>query len=87
LAARPHLRQRCETILDVLEQDIADGVTADQAEAPARDQVRALGQERLHDWAVRSAAPATDRALVQQPHTIKDRKKNSAGSRPLAASR
>jgi hypothetical protein len=87
LAARPHLRQRIETILDTLERDIANGVTADEAEAHAREQVRALGQELLQDWAGRSAQQAATRAAAQHPQSIKHRKKNSSGIAPSASSK
>ena len=86
LAARPQLRQRVETILDVLEQDLASGVTADQAEAHAREQVRALGQELLQDWAGRSAEQAARRARTEHPQAIQHRKKNSTGIPPSALS-
>ena len=82
LAAHPPLRQRVEAILDIVERDIQDGGTADEAELRVRDQTRALAQEVLQCWAGGAATHATQHALAHEPHAIRHAKKKSAGTRP-----
>ena len=65
LAARPGLRRRVEAILDVAERDGASGCTADEAEAHAIEQVRALGLELMQGWAAEATEVATKRACWQ----------------------
>jgi len=49
--SRPHLRRRLLMIADMVDQAVAEGCTAHEAEARAIEQIRKLGQEVLKDWA------------------------------------
>src|SRR5438067_9446742 len=62
-ANRPRLRERLFTIADMIDQAVAEGCTAHQAEARAMEQVRQLGNDVLTDWAEKSEQAA--RGLAQ----------------------
>jgi hypothetical protein len=53
LEAHPALKARIMRILDVAENSAGDVTRADDAEQRAIDELRALGQELLHDWGQR----------------------------------
>jgi endonuclease/exonuclease/phosphatase family metal-dependent hydrolase len=61
-ANRPHLRRRLLGIADMIDQAIAEGCTADEAEARAIAQIRQLGNEVLTNWAQESEADAVAKA-------------------------
>jgi len=48
---RPHTYRRLQEIADQMDQAIANGATADEAEAMAIEQIQKLGGEMLADWA------------------------------------
>jgi len=75
-ANRPHLRRRLLTIADLIDQAVAEGCTAHQAEARAIEQIRKLGQEVLLDWAEKSESNACQQAQAENPKLIKYGKKN-----------
>ena len=50
-AKRPHTYKRLQEIADQMDQAIAEGATADEAEAMAIEQIQKLGGEMLTDWA------------------------------------
>jgi hypothetical protein len=66
-ATRPHLRRRLLMIADMIDQAVAEGCTAHEAEARAIEQIRKLGQEVLTDWAEKSELDARQHAQVQNP--------------------
>ena len=74
-ATRPHLRRRLWMIADMIDQAVAEGCTAHQAEARAIEQIRKLGQEVLSDWAERSELSARDQAQAKNPKLINYGKK------------
>jgi len=84
LAAHPPLRRRVEALLDIVEQDIVSGCTADEAETHVREQLRVLGQESLQHWAEGANAQAEADLRAQHPQARAHRKKNSTGSPPTA---
>src|SRR5258708_18139981 len=66
-ATRPQLRRRLLLIADMIDQAVAEGCTAHEAEARAIEQIRQLGQEVLTDWAERSEPDARQRAQAENP--------------------
>lgn len=79
LAKRPHVLARFQAIADMMDQAVAAGCTADEAERQAIEQVQMLGRELLGDWAQEQQAGSLTRALAQHPQAIKHIKKKSAG--------
>jgi hypothetical protein len=77
LANRPRLCRRLSDILDMIDQAVAEGCTAHEAEARAVEQIRKLGNEVLGDWAEKSEADAVAKAREQNPKLRPYRKKNS----------
>ena len=77
LSNRPQLHRRFSDILDMVDQAVAEGCTAHEAEARAVEQVRKLGNEVLSDWAEKSEAAAVAKAREQNPKLRPYRKKNS----------
>lgn len=75
MARRPHVLARFHSIADMLDQAVAQGCTADAAEARAIEQVRQLGGELLGDWAEEQQAGSLARARDQHPQAIKHIKK------------
>ena len=70
LAHRPRLRQRFLAIADMIDQAVAEGCTAHEAEARAIEQIRKLGQEVLTDWAEKAEPQARQRAQAENPKLI-----------------
>lgn len=75
LAKRPQVLARFHAIADMLDQAVAAGCTADEAEARTVDQVRQLGRELLGDWAQEQQDGSLARACRQHPQAIKHIKK------------
>lgn len=48
----PYLRSRFESIMDIVEDTSASVDKADEAEQLLIDEIREMGKEALHDWAV-----------------------------------
>ena len=48
----PYLKSRVESILDIVEDKASSIDKADEAEQLLIDEIRQLGKEALHDWAV-----------------------------------
>jgi len=76
-ATRPHLRRRLLMIADIIDQAVAEGCTAHQAEARAIEQIRKLGQEVLKDWAEKAEPQFRQQAQADNPKLIDYGKKNS----------
>lgn len=74
-ARRPHLRRRLFTIADMIDQAVAEGCTAHQAEARAIEQIRQLGNEVVTDWAEKSEQAAREKAQQKDPRLGPYRKK------------
>ena len=75
-AHRPHLRRRLHSIADLIDQSVAEGCSAHEAEARAIEQIRPLGQEVLRDWAEQSEAAARRAALQKDPGLRSYKKKD-----------
>ena len=76
-ANRPRLRERLFTIADLIDQAVAEGCTAHQAEARAMEQVRQLGHDVVTDWAEKSEQAARGLAQQKDPTLRPYRKKNA----------
>jgi hypothetical protein len=74
-AKRPHTYRRLQQIADQMDQAIANGATADQAEAIAIEQIQKLGGEMLQDWAQAKQQQALTQAQIDNPQSIKHIKK------------
>ena len=76
-ANRPHLRRRLLGIADLIDQAVAEGCTADEAEARAIQEIRKFSNEVLTDWAEKSEQDAVTKARQHNPKLRPYRKKNS----------
>lgn len=76
-ATRPHLRRRLLMIADMIDQAVAEGCTAHEAEARAIEQIRKLGQAVLKDWAEKAEPQFRQQAKASNPKLIDYGKKNS----------
>ena len=74
-AGRPHTYRRLQEIADQMDQAIANGATADEAEAMAIEQIQKLGGEILQDWAEAKQQQALKQAQATHPQSIKHIKK------------
>jgi hypothetical protein len=74
-ANRPHTYRRLQEIADQMDQAIAKGATADEAEAMAIEQLQKLGGEILADWAEAKQHDALKQARTNYPESIKHIKK------------
>jgi len=82
LNAHPHLRERVDQLLGIVEDTEGDLEKADEAERRVIEELRRLGQEVLQDWAV-----SKEKQKVEELRNASDRKvaghgkKNSTGTR------
>lgn len=74
-ADKPHVRQRLLEIGDMIDQLVAQGCTAHEAEARAIEEIRKLGQGILTEWAEKSESTAVGKAQAQNPKLQPYRKK------------
>jgi hypothetical protein len=76
LAKHPQMYEQLQRITDQMEQAIANGVTADEAEEMAIEQINALGRALLTDWAKARQERAIAEVRREKPEAIRDSKKN-----------
>ena len=77
----PPLRERRETLLNIVENVAGDCTKADAAEQAVIEELRKLGQEALQGWAERAVQKATETVRQQQPALQGNGKKKSGGIR------
>ena len=75
LAKHPHMYEQLQRITDQMEQAIANGATADQAEEMAIKQINELGRAMLTDWAKARQERALEEVRREKPDAIRDAKK------------
>ena len=81
LNAHPHLRDRIDQLLGIVEDSEGKIDKADEAEQRVIDELRRLGQEVLEDWAA-----GKEKQKVEELKSVSDRKvaghgkKNSTGT-------
>ncbi len=76
-ADKPYMRQRLLEIADMIDELVAHGCTAHEAEARAIEEIRKLGNGILTEWAHRSEAAAVAKARAQDSRLQPYRKKKS----------
>lgn len=86
LGRSPEVARRFHRILDMMEDALAEGADAHQAEEQAIEQLDQLGNELLTDWARQRAQSCTEQARQEDPTLTKDGKKNSPGTAPMEPS-
>lgn len=74
-ATRPHVYARLQQIADMMDQAMAEGCGADEAEALAIEQLQHLGKDVLVDWAEQRQRQSLHRARQQHPQAINHIKK------------
>jgi hypothetical protein len=74
-ASRPQVYARLQKIADMMDQAIAEGCTADAAEARAMEQLQKLGGELLGAWAGEKQQRSVTRSQQENPSAIKHIKK------------
>lgn len=74
-ANRPHLRRRLLSLANMIDQAVAEGCTAHEAEARAIELIRQLGNEVLTDWAEKAEQASRDKAQQADPTLGPYRKK------------
>jgi len=87
LAKSPRVYQRLHQIADAMEEAIASGLTADEAEEMAIRQVNELGNAMIGDWAQAQEQISVREAQKGNQSLTKDTKKNSGGTAPSESSR
>lgn len=75
-AQHPHVYEQMQRLADLMEQAIANGATADQAEEMAIKQINDLGKALLTDWAKANQERSLSELKAKRPSVIKDSKKN-----------
>jgi hypothetical protein len=74
-ASRPQVYRRLQQIADLMDQAIAEGCTADEAEAGAMEQIQKLGGELLSDWANEKQQRSVMESQLENPSAVKHIKK------------
>lgn len=72
----PEMYEQMHRIADEMEQAIASGMTADEAEEMAIKRINELGRAMLTDWAKARQERSIQEVKEQHPSTIRDSKKN-----------
>lgn len=75
LAKHPLMYEQLQRITDQMEQAIANGITADEAEEMAIKEIKELGRALLTDWAKARQERAMDEVRREEPEAIRDSKK------------
>ena len=76
LSKFPSMYERMQKITDELEESIAKGMSADEAEEIAIAQINELGKAWLTDWAKAQHDRSVSDVRKQVPKAIKSAKKN-----------
>ena len=79
----PKLKGRMESILNLVENKEGDLIKANDAEKRARDELRKLGNEVWHDWALNRIAPSTEALRVKETNLESNGKTNGSGIQHL----
>jgi antirestriction protein len=74
-AKRPHVYHRLHRIADMMDQAMAEGATADEAEAMAIQELQKLGGDVLTDWAQAKQTQSVEQAQAEHPEAIRHIKK------------
>jgi hypothetical protein len=74
-ARRPHVYDRLHRVADMMDEAIAAGATADEAEALAIQELQKLGGDVLTDWAEAKQTQSVEQARAEHPEAIRHIKK------------
>jgi hypothetical protein len=74
-ATRPHMRERLLQMADLMDQAIADGATADEAEEMALREIRKLAQGMMTDWAQAQHQKSAAQTQAKHPSATRHIKK------------
>ena len=77
----PSLRERMETLLNIVDKVAGDCTKADAAEQAVLDEVRKLGNAALQSWAEQGVQRAVATVRTQQPALQGNGEKKSGGTR------
>ena len=77
----PALRERLETLLNIVENVAGDCTKADAAEQAVIEEMRRLGNAALQGWAEQAVSHAAATVRTQQPELEGNGKKKSGGTR------
>ena len=77
----PSLRERMETLLNIVDNVAGDCTKADAAEQAVLDEVRKLGNAALQSWAEQEVQRAVATVRTQQPALQGNGEKKSGGTR------
>ena len=77
LAKRPELLERLHEIVDTLEQSVAGGCDAHDAEDRVVDEIRKLGRTVLGQWAQEANEQIQRQVPASHPKACKNGKKNA----------
>ncbi len=72
----PEMYEQMHRIADEMEQAIAGGMTADEAEEMAIKRINELGRAMLTDWAKARHDRSVEEVHQDKPAAIRDSKKN-----------
>ncbi len=86
LAAHPHLRERVEALLGIVEDASGDLDRADAAEQRVIEELRRLGSDALHAWASGKAQEKEQQAREGEDPVTGHGKKTSGGGPHLGRS-
>lgn len=75
-AKHPETQEQLHRIADEMEQAIAQGMTADEAEEMAIKRINELGRALLTDWAKGRHQRSVEEVRAEKPSSIRDSKKN-----------
>lgn len=78
----PYLRSRFESVMDVVEDTDGNIDKADEAEQLLIDEMRQMGKEALHDWAVGKEQKKVKELIHDRDGIKKHSKKKFPGTRP-----
>ncbi len=83
LLAHPHLCERIEALLNVVENSASDVETADLAEERVMEEVRQIGHQALSSWAERQHQKQVELLRSDRPQVRQHLKKNFTGTPAL----
>lgn len=83
LNRNPHLRQRMEELLNIVENTEKGSLDANKAEQSVIDELQKLGNEALHCWANHAVDESTEQLHQEVSGLHKKGKKKSDGIVPL----
>ncbi len=84
LRKNPMMADQIGVIVSRFEQEVRDGMTADEAEASLIESLQELGVTMMKQWAQNTQESTLEQALHDDPTLHKHSKKNSSGIPPLA---